>query len=111
MHEGARKTKDTIQKFLPSSTECPGNGCPAYKVLYGMNYLEEKKEDQYEELKKAIIKHLKKYKQSILVIEDLDKFTCDTRIFIRQFLNHPQLLDGAANSKSIIFFESNLGIL
>lgn len=101
--------KSIFKYVIPHSVECPGLGCPAYKILYGMNYLNENKNKQYEQLRESIKHHLKKYKESIIVVEELDKLTCDTRIFFRQFLNHPHLLHGAPNSRSIIFFESNLG--
>jgi ATP-dependent Clp protease ATP-binding subunit ClpA len=92
---------------------CPGRGCPAYKVLFGMDYSSEDVAEQHKLLQNSLIEHVALYPQSLIVIEEYDKLDCHMRGFFRQMLQG-NLVAGEGNrttslEKSIVILESNLG--
>ena len=92
---------------------CPGRGCPAYKVLFGMDYTTHDAAEQHRLLQNSLIDHLALYPQSLVVIEEYDKLDCHMRGFFRQMLQGNRVVgDGnrsASLGKSIVVLESNLG--
>ncbi|KAL3137739.1 hypothetical protein ABBQ38_005003 [Trebouxia sp. C0009 RCD-2024] len=90
--------------------ECPGAHCPGYKVLQGMDHINAERAQQHWYLKNSVLTHLRKYTDSILVIEEYDKLDCPTRAILRQLITS----SGTANvsmDKSVVILESNLGQL
>ena len=92
---------------------CPGRGCPAYKVLFGMDYSNEDVAEQHRLLQNSLVDHVALYPQSLIVIEEYDKLDCHMRGFFRQMLQG-NLVVGHGNrstslGQSIVVLESNLG--
>jgi ATP-dependent Clp protease ATP-binding subunit ClpA len=91
---------------------CPGRACPAYKVLFGMDYGSQDVDEQHHLLQKSLLDHLAVYPQSLIVIEEYDKLDCQMRGFFRQMLQGSQVGTGnrsASLGESIVVLESNLG--
>lgn len=45
-----------------ASLDCPGNGCPGYKVLYGLDFLSAEKTSHFHYFRQALIKHARSYR-------------------------------------------------
>lgn len=92
---------------------CPGRGCPAYKVLFGMDYSSEDVAEQHRLLQNSLIDHVALYPQSLIVIEEYDKLDCHMRGFFRQMLQGNLVVgDGNRSTSlggSVVVLESNLG--
>lgn len=56
------------------------------QVLYGMDYISAEREKQHEYLRAAVLEHLRRSPQSLLVIEEYDKLDCATRAMLRQLI-------------------------
>ena len=90
--------------------ECPGRDCPAYKVIFGTDYVTAEQEAQGRALRDAIVDHLAMFPESIIVIEEYDKMGCPARGMLKQ------LLDKGANGnatfhRSVFVLEANLGFV
>lgn len=89
---------------------CPGRGCPAYKVVFGLDYLQSEKQKQMELLRETLTSHLLWFPESLVVMEEYDKVDCDVRGLLKQMLDK-----GTESSidwgKSIVVLESNTGYL
>lgn len=99
-----------VTEDLLKPTNCPGRGCPAYKVVFGLDYLQKEKERQVDLLRDALVSHIMWYPKSLLVMEEYDKVDCDVRGLLRQ------LLDKGTESnlewgRSIVVMEANTGYL
>lgn len=88
--------------------QCPGRDCAGYKVLYGMDYLEEEKTNQHMALRTSVLSHLKKAPESLIVIEEYDKLDCHMRGFFRQLLEN-SMSANVSLAKAVVLLESNLG--
>ena len=81
--------------------------------------------DEHRQIRDLIVQHVRSYPESLIVIEEYDKMTCETQAMLRQLLQHPEVRHSfhlmlivttaqqAANislSKSIIVFEANRGM-
>ncbi|BDA43300.1 probable chaperone protein ClpB [Coccomyxa sp. Obi] len=91
-------------------TQCPGQDCPGYKVLYGMDYISSEKEQQLALLRASLLEHCSQYPEALIVVEEYDKLDCSTRGFLRQLFENAR----AANvtlDRSVIILESNSGYL
>ena len=90
--------------------QCPGRDCPAYKVIFGTDYVTAEQEAQGRALRDAIVSHLATFPESIIVIEEYDKMGCPARGMLKQ------LLDKGANGnatfhRSVFVLEANLGFV
>ncbi|CAD7700658.1 unnamed protein product [Ostreobium quekettii] len=94
---------------VQSSLECPGRGCAGYKVLYGMDFVESKRDQQRQALRNAIVDHIKAFQESFVVVEEYDKLDCGTRSMLRQLVMNPDRAN-VSMGKSIFLLESNLGM-
>ena len=62
--------------------------------MKGVDYITMDREHQHDLIREAILKHAKHYPESLIVIEEYDKLSCDTRAMIRQILHHPEVEHG-----------------
>ncbi|KAL4448497.1 hypothetical protein ABPG75_005716 [Micractinium tetrahymenae] len=97
-------------KHIRGDLRCPGLDCAGYKVLYGMDYTAEERQQQHNALRASLLEHLRQAPESLLVIEEYDKLDCPMRGFFRQLLENSQVANVTLN-RAIIVLESNLGYL
>ena len=62
------------------------NKCPPMQVLYGMDYTASERAAQHGLLRAAVLEHLSRHPDALLVVEEYDKLDCPTRGFLRQLL-------------------------
>ena len=62
--------------------------------MQGVDYISMDRTHQNSLIRNSILKHAKKYPESLIVIEEYDKLSCDTRAMIRQILHHPEVDHG-----------------
>lgn len=95
------------EKLFGNPLNCPGAGCPAYKILYGTvplrhlpvievftvgtDFISYERADQHQMMRDSIVTHAKNYPESLIVIEEYDKMACETRAMIRQIIQHPEV--------------------
>ena len=53
--------------------ECPGADCPAYKVIFGVDYVATEHETQARLLRDALLTHLARFPNAVVVVEEYDK--------------------------------------
>ena len=53
--------------------ECPGADCPAYKVIFGVDYVTNEQETQARLLRDALLTHLARFPNAVVVVEEYDK--------------------------------------
>jgi len=90
---------------------CPGPDCPAYKIVFGADYVETERADQSRRLRDAVLSHLRDHPESVVVIEEYDKMGCAARGVVRQLLErgeHPEE-GGGSFKKSVFVLEANAG--
>ena len=58
------------------------------QVLSGLDFRSEDEQEQHALLKKQILDHVKAHHTSMLVIEEYDKLSCQSRQFLRQFIEN-----------------------
>ncbi|KAL6766902.1 hypothetical protein ACKKBG_A37835 [Auxenochlorella protothecoides x Auxenochlorella symbiontica] len=90
--------------------KCPGHDCSGYKVMYGMDYVASERAEQQGLLRSALIDHVRRTPEALIVVEEYDKLDCGMRGFFRQFLENGAVGNVTLN-KAIILLESNLGYL
>jgi hypothetical protein len=56
------------------------------QVLYGMDYVAGERRAQQGALRAAVLAHLSRHPDALLVVEEYDKLDCPTRGFLRQLL-------------------------
>lgn len=100
------------KRHLSSSHDrvCPGPDCPAYKIVFGTDYVLSEAEQQSAALKNAILNHLKSFPASVLVVEEYDKMGCLARGMLRQLLEKGSG-DDAEFKNAIFVLEANAGFL
>ena len=92
------------------TNQCPGRGCPAYKVVFGLDYLQTEKQKQVEFLRETLTSHLLWFPESLVVMEEYDKVDCEVRGLLKQMLDKGT--ESSVNwGKSIVVLESNTGYL
>jgi hypothetical protein len=69
-------------------SECPGHGCPGYKIIFGTDYVVRERAEQGRMLRDAVTAHLEKYPESVVVVEEYDKLGCPARGVLKQMLEH-----------------------
>jgi len=69
-------------------SECPGPGCPGYKIIFGTDYVVRERAEQGRMLRDAVTTHLEKYPESVVVVEEYDKLGCPARGVLKQMLEH-----------------------
>ena len=87
---------------------CPGDACPGYKVVFGMDYTAADRAAQSDLLVRELLDHLRRHADAVVVIEEYDKLGCDARGLLKQ------LFDGgrAGNvtlDRAVFLLESNTG--
>lgn len=55
-----------------------------------MDYISSEREQQHQYLRAGVLDHLRRYPQSLLVIEEYDKLDCPTRAMLRQLIENSQ---------------------
>lgn len=66
------------------SAPCPGEACPQYRVLMGMDWTSRSRKSQARQLRREIITHLERFPNgALLVIGEYDKLDCSMRTFFR----------------------------
>jgi hypothetical protein len=90
--------------------ECPGRDCPAYKVIFGTDYVTQEQEAQGRLLRDSIVEHLSVFPESVVVIEEYDKMGCPARGMLKQLL--AKGANGNATfHRSVFVLEANLGFV
>ena len=56
------------------------------QVLYGMDYVSAERERQHAFLRAAVLEHLARAPQALVVVEEYDKLDCATRAMLRQLI-------------------------
>lgn len=67
------------------------------QVLYGLDFIQKEREQQLGHVRDAVIAHIRDSPEPLLVIEEYDKLDCNTRAFLRQLLQHPELANTTFN--------------
>ena len=73
-------------------TQAKQGGC-SVQVVYGLDFVAADRAAQHAALQQAILDHVQRYPQALLVIEEYDKMSCQTRGFLRQVIEN----SGTAN--------------
>jgi ATP-dependent Clp protease ATP-binding subunit ClpA len=110
---GKTLTHRSLARFLyevprEDWSACPGYKCPAYKLFSSLSHVPSEQEIQSHLLRRVVLNHAVEYSNSLIVIEEFDKFDSSLRGVFRQ------IIDGGNIAKislegSIIILESNLG--
>lgn len=87
---------------------CPGPDCPAYKLVFGTDYVASEAAEQTAALRDAVLRHLAVYDSSVIVVEEYDKMGCAARGVLRQLLEKGAR-DAAEFRKTIFVLEANAG--
>ena len=87
---------------------CPGPDCPAYAIVFGTDYASSEAEAQSAALRDALLRRLRSYASSVLVVEEYDKMGCAARGVLRQLLEKGER-DEAEFKRSIFVLEANAG--
>lgn len=87
---------------------CPGPDCPAYKLVFGTDYVASEAAEQTAALREAVLRHLAVYDSSVIVVEEYDKMGCAARGVLRQLLEKGAR-DAAEFKKTIFVLEANAG--
>ena len=87
---------------------CPGPDCPAYKLVFGTDYVTSEAAEQSAALRDAVLRHLAVYDSSVIVVEEYDKMGCAARGVLRQLLEKGAR-DAAEFKKTIFVLEANAG--
>lgn len=75
---------------------CPGPACPGYYRIFGVDYTTGDQAGQLHALRQSLVRHLRRYPEALVVIEEYDRMDCVTRGFIRQLLDRGDLGAGGA---------------
>ncbi len=79
------------------------------QVLYGLDFIQKEREQQLRHVRDAVIAHIKDNPEPLIVIEEYDKLDCDTRAFLRQLLQHPELANTTFNRCGMHFWAAVTG--
>ena len=79
---------------------CPGELCPAYKILFGAEYVEKDRERQKRMIVSNLRAHLRRYPESVVVIEEYDKLPCEVRSVLRQLFDSGRVMQSTPSSSS-----------
>ena len=105
VHSKTRSDAGAGRSFLRA---CPGPDCPAYKLVFGTDYVASEAAEQTAALRDAVLRHLAVYDSSVIVVEEYDKMGCAARGVLRQLLEKGAR-DAAEFKKSIFVLEANAG--
>jgi len=87
---------------------CPGELCPAYKILFGAEYVEKDRERQKRMIVSNLRAHLRRYPESVVVIEEYDKLPCEVRSVLRQLFDSGRVMQSTPSSSSSSSFSSSM---
>merc|ERR1712072_497100 len=81
---GKTLTHRSLARFLyevprENWNACPGYECPAYKLFSSMSHVPSEREIQSHLLRRVILNHVVEYPNSLIVIEEFDKFDSSLR--------------------------------
>jgi len=78
---------------------CPGELCPAYKILFGAEYVEKDRARQKRMIVSNLRAHLRRFPESIVVIEEYDKLPCEVRSVLRQLFDSGRVMQSTPSSR------------
>ena len=87
---------------------CPGADCPAYKIIFGTDYVTSEREAQARRLRDALLDHLARFPESIVVVEEYDKMSCPARGMLKQLLDKGSHAN-ATFHRAVFVMEANVG--
>ena len=93
-----------------SMRRCTPMRCPGYRILFGTSYLSDDAERQFAELRFNLVRHVRAYRESLVVIEEYDKMDCRSRGLLRELVDHAAA-ERLHWGRSIVLLESNAGYL
>ena len=87
---------------------CPGADCPAYKIIFGTDYVTSEREVQARRLRDALLDHLARFPESVVVVEEYDKMSCPARGMLKQLLDKGSHAN-ATFHRAVFVMEANVG--
>ena len=78
---------------------CPGELCPAYKILFGAEYVEKDRAQQKRMIVSNLRAHLRRFPESVVVIEEYDKLPCEVRSVLRQLFDSGRVMQSTASTR------------
>ena len=97
-----------LYNVTSKTSECPGRECSGYRVVYGLDYTLQEKEEQSEVLVRKLMEHLSAHQDALVVIEEYDKLDCKSRGVLKQIFDKGFAMN-VTLQRSIFLLESNLG--
>jgi ATP-dependent Clp protease ATP-binding subunit ClpA len=89
---------------------CEDGLCPGYRVVFGTDWVAAESSQQASLLRSSVVSHLTRHPESVLVIEEFDKSSCESRALLRQLLDKG-VVGNTSAVRSIIVLEANAGSL
>eukprot|EP00899_Mesostigma_viride_P007558 jgi/Mesvir1/16803/Mv15168-RA.1 len=90
---------------------CSPDACKAYKILFSVDWKPSEVVDQVTLLQYQLTNHLRKYKESVVVIEEYDKMPCMSRVMLMRMLLKAFAATNLHFTRSIVVLESNMASL
>ena len=106
---GARVDVDGERPWL-FGRRCTRSLCPAYRILFGTSYLSDDADRKFSELRHNLVRHVRGYRESLVVIEEYDKMDCRSRGLLKELIDYA-LAEKIQWGRSIVILESNTGYL
>ena len=78
---------------------CPGELCPAYKIFFGAEYVEKDRAQQKRMIVSNLRAHLRRFPESVVVIEEYDKLPCEVRSVLRQLFDSGRVMQSTASTR------------
>lgn len=75
-----------------------------------MDYVASERAEQQGLLRSALLDHVRRTPEALIVVEEYDKLDCDMRGFFRQLLENGAVGNTTLN-RAVVLLESNLGYL
>jgi hypothetical protein len=103
--QGAKIIKRAFRNFVQKVSSdgkkktCPGALCPAYKILFGAEYVEKDRARQKRMIVSNLRAHLRRFPESIVVIEEYDKLPCEVRSVLRQLFDSGRVMQSTPSSR------------
>jgi len=96
-----RAFRNFVQKVSSDGKKktCPGALCPAYKILFGAEYVEKDRARQKRMIVSNLRAHLRRFPESIVVIEEYDKLPCEVRSVLRQLFDSGRVMQSTPSSR------------
>jgi hypothetical protein len=108
-NSGKKKAKNMMRSAMRNFVQkvssdgkkktCPGALCPAYKILFGAEYVEKDRARQKRMIVSNLRAHLRRFPESIVVIEEYDKLPCEVRSVLRQLFDSGRVMQSTPSSR------------